>query len=83
MLYLVYNQTIVKYIVVEYCIVILGGVVMSMELVFQLLNIALIIAIPIIIYNVIKRHTVRRTSINNKISNLENRVEELENKYQS
>jgi hypothetical protein len=56
---------------------------MSMELVFQLLNIALIIAIPIVIYKVIKNHIVRRTSINNRISNLENRVKELENKHQS
>ena len=53
---------------------------MFMELTFQLLNLALIIVIPIFIYKVIKNHTVRRTSINNKISNLENRVKELENK---
>jgi hypothetical protein len=59
--------------------VILGGR-MSMEFVFQLLNLALIIAIPIVIYKVIKKHTVRRTSLNNRISNVENRVKELENK---
>ena len=53
---------------------------MPMELIFQLLNIAIIIAIPIVIYKIIKNNTIRRKSISSRISNLEDRVKELEDK---
>jgi uncharacterized membrane protein len=56
-----------------------GGMLM-IELVFQLLNLVLIIAIPIVIYKVIKGHRTRRTSIEDRIYNLENKIKELENK---
>jgi len=57
-----------------------GGMLMSIELGFQILNLVLIIAIPIIIYKVIKGHRIRRTSIEDRIYNLENKIKELENK---
>lgn len=47
---------------------------------FQILNTAIIIGIPIVIYKVIKSHRLRKTSVDDRISNLENKVKELENK---
>ena len=57
-----------------------GGMLMSIELGFQILNTAIIIAIPIVIYKLIKGHRTRRTSIEDRIYNLENKIKELENK---
>jgi len=55
-----------------------GGILMSAELGFQILslgfqvlNTAIIIAIPIVIYKVIKNHRTRRSSIGDRISKLE------------
>lgn len=53
---------------------------MFMDIIFQILNAALLIAIPVVIYIVVKNHKTRKTVIDNRISNLEHKVNELENK---
>jgi hypothetical protein len=53
------------------------------ELFFQILNTAIWIAIAIIIYSIyrfIKKYRKNKTSIHNRISNLENKVNDLENR---
>lgn len=67
---------------IVYDLIMLGGIFMLrfIEIGFQILNTAILIAIPVVIYKAIKNYTVRRTSIDDRISNLENRVKELENK---
>jgi hypothetical protein len=53
------------------------------ELFFQILNTAIWIAIAIIIYSIyrfIKKYIENKTSIHNRISNLENKVNDLENR---
>lgn len=67
---------------IVYDLIMLGGIFMLrfIEIGFQILNTAILIAIPVVIYKVIKNYTVRRTSIDDRISNLENRVKDLENK---
>jgi hypothetical protein len=54
------------------------------ELFFQILNTAIWIAIAIIIYSIyrfIKKYIENKTSIHNRISNLENKVNDLENRW--
>lgn len=61
--------------------------VISLELIFQLLNTFLLLCIPIIfifiliaIFRTIKNKKNNSTIINNKISELEQRINKLENK---
>jgi hypothetical protein len=53
------------------------------ELFFQILSTAIWIAIAIIIYSIyrfIKKYIENKTSMHNRISNLENKVNDLENR---
>ncbi|WP_195939069.1 hypothetical protein [Romboutsia sp. 1001713B170131_170501_G6] len=50
------------------------------ELFFQIFNTLIWILIPIAIYRFIKKQKEKKALINNRISNLEKRVNELENK---
>ena len=50
------------------------------EFFFQVFNALIWILIPIAIYKFIKKYKEKKVLINSKISNLEKRVNELENK---
>ncbi|WP_373598636.1 hypothetical protein [Paraclostridium bifermentans] len=51
----------------------------SIEFFFQLINIVLLILIPFLIYSFIKKCKQRRTLLESKVCELEDRVNNLEN----
>lgn len=55
-------------------------ITISMELFFQILNMILYILIPVAIYSAIKKHKRNKSLINNRISSLEKKVNDLENR---
>lgn len=52
----------------------------SIEFIFQLINIVLLILIPFLIYSFIKKYKQRKILLENKVFELEDRVNNLENK---
>lgn len=59
-----------------------GGamIVLSWELFFQIFNTMLYILIPIAIYSAIKKHKENKALMNDRISNLEKKINDLENR---
>lgn len=56
-------------------------ITISLELIFQILNTAILfILIPIAIYSLIKGYKKKRELVNIRISNLEEKINELENR---